>query len=184
MAIQGLTPYQPQPARQVEIRQDIPAYKIVEKRGFFDDSDHLWPKDSMIYWEGRPSSAFEPLNELAEQILRDYFVELERLANEVSKQKGMGHASLVNAYESRRRIAEMDRKAGRSVDRFEEARIMGGKKHEKKRAYAVQSGVPQDIPMMGHQARSTALRAQTGSDRDVMNNQTGDKSASSSKSFI
>lgn len=166
MAIQGLTPYAPAPARQVEVRQDIPAYKIIEKRGFFDDSDHLWPQGSMIYWEGRPSSAFEPLNAMAEEILREYFVELDQLADEVSKKKGTSHASLVNAYESRRRIAELDKKAGRSVNQDEEVRIMGGRKHEKKRAHAIHNGVG-PAPMMGHQTRTTALQKSARKDDEA-----------------
>lgn len=155
--VQGLSPHPPQAPRHVDINPDIPAYRIIDKRGFFDDSDHLWPKDSMIYWEGRPCSGFEALNELAEEKLRAYFVELDEKAKQVSEKNGKGHASLVNAYEARRRIQEMDRRAGRSVDQEEMTPIMGGKRREKKLAHSVYDPAASDVPLMGHRARGTAM---------------------------
>lgn len=134
-----------------QIDEEIPAYLISEKRGFFDDSHTLWPKGSMIYWEGTPSPAFEPLNELAEIKLREYFTMLDEKANEVAKQNGKGHASIVNAFEARRRLQEMDRRRGISVDQEEGKPIMGAKNNGQRNARSIHE--VRATPMMGHQGR-------------------------------
>lgn len=133
----GLSPYPPMQQQQIQVNENIPAYKVIEKRGFFDDNDHLWPKDSLIYWEGDPNPGFEPLNELAEEKLREYFMMLDQKADEVCKAKGTGHASLVNAYESRRRLQQMDRKFERSVDIEEDFPILQARNKEKRAAKSI-----------------------------------------------
>ncbi len=163
--MQGLSPSLPRQQTQVVISADIPAYRVIEKRGFFDDSDQLWEKDSMIYWEGEPNPGFEPLNELAEERLREYFTFLDKKADEVCAKNGKSHGSLVNAYEARRRLQEMDRKAGRSVNMDEATPIMGGKHRGERRAKSVYEA-DVNTPMMGHQARySVAAKQARGSDR-------------------
>lgn len=151
--MQGLSPNIPMPKAMPAINQEKPAYIVSEKRGFYDDRDQLWPKGSMIYWEGTPSPGFEPLNELAEEKLREYFTMLEAKAEEVSKLKGTGHASLVNAFESRRRLQDMDRKLDRSVDIEEMMPIMGVKRQESK-ASDINAVHNQGIPMMGYQRKA------------------------------
>ncbi len=142
----GLSPTPPRNQNQLNVDQDIPAYIVTEKRGFFDDNDHLWPKGSMIYWEGTPSAGFEPLNEMAEEMLRMHFTELDKKAQEVSKQKGTSYASQVSAFESRRRLAELDRKNGMSVDEDELLPIMQAKKGSKS-ARSISDA--RSTPMMG-----------------------------------
>lgn len=161
----GLSPNQPRQQQNVDINPDIPAYVIIEKRGFFDDNDHLWSKGEMIYWEGVPNPGFEPLNELAEEKLREYFTMLDQKADEVCKLKGTGHASLVNAYEAKRRIQELDKKWERSVDIEEDLPIMRAKHLGKKMARSINDtrGL---TPMMGHKGRYAVAEKQArGSDR-------------------
>lgn len=155
----GLSPNQPRQQYQPEINPDVPAYIVIEKRGFFDDNDHLWNKGEMIYWEGVPNPGLDPLNELAEERLREYFIMLDKKADEVSALKGTGHASMVNAYEARRRLQEMDRKFERSVDIDEELPIMRAKHEGKRKARSINDtrGL---TPMMGHKGRSSVTERQ------------------------
>lgn len=163
--MQGLSPLPPRPQNRVDIDPDVPAYQIIEKRGFFDDQDNLWPKGSMIYWEGTPSMAFDPLNELAHEKMREYLQHLDDLAVQVDKQKGSSHASIVEAYTARRRIQEMDRRSGRSIDHEAQMPIMGAKQYNQPRARSVEAGSPRPTPMMGHQGRySVAPQAAKGND--------------------
>lgn len=165
----GLSPSPPRQQNGVQINPDIPAYIVVEKRGFFDDSDRLWEKLSMIYWEGEPNPGFEPLNELGEEKLREYFTKLDGLAHAVSKKNGTAHASLVNAYESRRRLDEMDRKSGRSIDREDQMPIMGGRKYEKQKATSVHDAAASLTPIMGHQGRYSVAQKQAQEGRNAVN---------------
>lgn len=157
--IHGLSPNIPRPQQQVDINPDVPAYLVIEKRGFFDDNDHLWAKGEMIYWEGTPNPGFEPLNELAEDKLRDYFMMLDEKADEVCKLKGTGHASLVNAFEAKRRIQELDKRWERSVDIEEDLPIMRAKHHGKKLARSI-NDVQRTTPMMGHKGRYAVAEKQ------------------------
>lgn len=156
----GLSPLPPRQAGNIEVDQDIPAYLVTEKRGFFDDADHLWAKGEMIYWEGTPSPGFEPLNELAEERLREYFTMLDKKAEEVAAKNGTSHASMVNAYESRLRLQEMDRKFGNSVDQEETMPIMQAKK-EKRMARSVND--VRSTPMMRGQRYPTKRTKETAS---------------------
>ena len=151
--MQGLSPNLPMLQNNPTIDQDVPAYIVVEKRGFYDDSDKLWPKGSMIYWEGTPNPGFEPLNELAEEKLREYFIMLDKKANEVAEKRGTGHASLVNAFEARRRLQDMDRKLGRSVNIDEPLPIMGVKQGGAPLARGINDVAKSQIPLMGSYPR-------------------------------
>ncbi len=176
--MQRLSPSPPRAQSNNNIDPDVPAYVVIEKRGFFDDSDKLWEKGSMIYWEGTPNLGFEPLNEIAEEKMREYLVYLDEKAQDVSDTKGTSHASLVNAFEARRRIQEMDRTAGRSVDREEQVPILRAQRYEDRKARSISEGVGQSTPLMGHagkqsvaqkQARKEATRkavGKTGEDND------------------
>lgn len=155
-----LSPYPPRQAPQVYIDPDVPAYKVIEKRGFVDDQDHLWEKGSLIYWEGHPSMGLDPMNDLAEVAMREYLERLDGYANDVSEKNGTSHASIVNAFEARRRIADLDRKFGRSVDIEEQMPIMGAKKYEKRLARAVEAGPAPQTPIMGHAGRASVAPAQ------------------------
>lgn len=173
--MQGLSPTPPQPQQRVDIDPDVPAYRVIEKRGFFDDTDRLWEKGSMIYWEGEPNLGFEPLNEIAYEKMREWLVKIDAEAEKVSKQKGMGHAKMVNAYEAKRRIAELDRMMGRSVNVEEQTPILGGKRAGSL-ARSVHDASQKETPMMGHRARASAAKANaTRSDRQTLNNQASDK---------
>ena len=155
---QGLSPTPPRQQVQVYIDQDVAAYKIIEKRGFFDDQDTLWPQGSMIYWEEEPSLSFEPLNELAEITMREYLEKLDEEAKNVAKVSGKSHATLVNAFDARKRLQEMDRKMGRSVDIEEDVKIMGGRHYNKPKARSIHE--VNMTPMMGHSARSSVAAKQ------------------------
>ncbi len=154
----GLSPTPPRNQNQFNVDQDIPAYIVTEKRGFFDDNDHLWPKGSMIYWEGVPSSGFEPLNELAEERLRLHFMDLDEKADAVAKLKGTSYASQVSAYESRRRLAELDKKNGMSVDEAEMLPIMQAKKGSRS-ARSISDA--RSTPMMGYSKKSKKEEAKS-----------------------
>lgn len=126
--MQNLSPNQPRPPVHYDIRDDIPAYVVVEKRGFFDDTDRLWGKGSMIYWEGEPNLGLDPLNELAEEKMRAFLTDLDAKAQEMSKGTNRASMNLMNAFEARQRLLEMDRKSGRSVDQDEQMPILQAKK--------------------------------------------------------
>lgn len=126
--MQNLSPNQPRPPVHYDIRDDIPAYVVVEKRGFFDDTDRLWDKGSMIYWEGIPNLGLEPLNEMAEEKMREFLTDLDVKAQEMSKSTNRASMNLMNAFEARQRLLEMDRKSGRSVDQDEQTPIFQAKK--------------------------------------------------------
>src|SRR5262249_55882316 len=108
--VQGLSPLPPRPQQNVFIDPDVPWYLVIEKRGFVGDQDRLWERGSRLYWEGKPSMALDPINEIAEERMREHLETLDRLADEVSTKKGTSHSSLVNAYEARRRIQELDKR--------------------------------------------------------------------------
>lgn len=164
--MQGLSPVPPRQQQQAFIDPDMPAYMVIEKRGFFDDNDHLWQKGSMIYWEGTPNPGLDPLNEPAEERMREYLNMLDKKADEVCALKGTGHASLVNAYEARRRLQEMDNRFERSVDIEEELPIMRAKHSGKRKAKSIYD-VQQLTPMMGHKARQSVAEKQArGKDKE------------------
>lgn len=155
----GLSPIPPRPPQQLYIDPDVPAYMVVEKRGFVDDRDHLWLKGETIYWEGIPSMGLDPVNEMAEGRMREHLERLDAHASAVAKAKGSAHASLVNAFEARRRIQMLDkRENGRSADREASMPIMRAKK-ESSMARSVNAGPPQ-TPIMGHQGRYSVAPAQ------------------------
>lgn len=131
--MQGLSPVPPRPQTQVHIDSSRPAYIVIEKRGFFDDADKLWEKGSMIYWDGEPNPGLDPINDMAMDRMRSYLQVLDDKAMEVAKLKGAGHASMVNAFEARRRLAELDSNGTDAVDGFSEPSILGMKK---KRSHA------------------------------------------------
>jgi len=152
----GLSPSPPRQSMPIDIRLDIPAYEVVEPRGFYDERDRLWEMGSMIYWQGAPNPGFEPLNKLAEDTLRDYYTDLDNKANEVCTQKGHSHASLTNAFLARRKLQEMDKKMEGSVDEEEAKSILGAKHYGK--AMAVSVDQPNKVtPIMGHQGRQSAV---------------------------
>lgn len=158
--LQGLSPAPPRQQMDIYIDPDMPAYKVIEKRGFFDDNDHLWSQGSMIYWEDEPNMGFEPLNDLAEEMMRDYLTKLDGKAQEVAKAKGMGHASLVNAFDAKQRLLELDRRFERSVDQEEELPIMRAKHFGKKKARSIHDVRP-STPMMGHKGRQSVAEKQS-----------------------
>lgn len=144
--MQNLSPNQPRPPIHYDIRDDIPAYVVIEKRGFFDDTDRLWDKGSMIYWEGVPNMGLDPLNDLAEEKMREFLMDLDEKANEISKTNNRASMNLMNAFEARQRLLEMDRKSGRAVDQDEQMPILQAKKGESK-AKAIQE--MRFTPMLG-----------------------------------
>ncbi len=154
----GLSPVPPRQANNLQVDPDVPAYVVIEKRGFFDDNDHLWNKGEMIYWEGAPNPGLDPINELAEERMREYLTMLDKKADEVCEKKGTSHASMVNAYESRRRLQELDNKFDRSVDIEEEMPIMRAKHLGKKKARSIYD--MRSTPMMGHKARQSVAEKQ------------------------
>lgn len=160
--VQGLSPHPPRMQAQVYIDPEVPCYVVVEKRGFVDDQDRLWMQGERLYWEGKPSMALDPLNDLAEDKMREHLEFLDKLADQVNERKGTSHASLVNAYEARRRIKELD-KRHLSPDRQEMTPIMGARRSAKRMARSLEEG-PQMPPMMGHQARYSVAPQQASAE--------------------
>lgn len=146
--MQGLSPMPPAPQQPFVIEEDVACYKIVDKRGFFDDTDTLWGPGSLIYWEGEPSMGFEPMNELAELTMREYLQKLDKLAQEVDKLKGTQHVNLVGALEASQRLKEMDRKIGRSAEIEEEVAILGIKRRTSVGKIRAVTNQPRPVPMM------------------------------------
>ena len=144
----GLSPVPPRAPAQLNIDAARPAYRVVEKRGFFDENDQLWEKGSMIYWEGPLNPGLEPINELAEANMREYLEHLDSEAHKVAEKKGSSYASLVNAFDAKRILNKMD-KDNRRVDEEEMTPIMGGEKSRAKRAVAIGDPSPHEVPMMG-----------------------------------
>lgn len=160
MAQHGLSPVPPRPQAQTYIDPDVPAYKVIEKRGFVDDHDNLWPKGSMLYWEGPPSLALDPLNDIAEVAMMEHLEELDALAQNVAKVKGNGHASIVNAFEAKRRAQELERRRSREIDGEDQMPILRARKYEKSMARSVEAGPARPVPMMGHSGRSQVAKQQ------------------------
>lgn len=145
--MQGLSPVPPRPKASAHIDPDRAAYRVTEKRGFFDETDRLWEKGSMIYWEGEPSIGFEPLNDKAEDAMRTYLQKLDDYAKEVAEKKGTGYASQVNAFEATRRLRELD---DRSVVPEEKINILQGAKDKNARAAtSIEDGADLGVPLMG-----------------------------------
>lgn len=159
--MQGLSPLPPRQERDIYIDPEVPAYKVINKRGFFDDIDTLHPQDALIYWEGEPNMGFEPLNEPAIDKMRAYLEELDRKAQLIAKEKGSGHVNMVNAFEANQRLKDMDRKLGRSVDIEEDIAIMRAKRDPNNSKCRVinTNNVPRMVPMM--QAKKTLKKAET-----------------------
>lgn len=147
--MQGLSPVPPRQNSQVYINADRPAYRVIEKRGFFDDMDTLWEKGRMIYWDGEPNPGLEPLNEKAESAMREYLEALDAKAKQVAEKRGTGYASQVNAFDAKRRLDDMDRKSGRQIDQEEMTPIMGAKKDRKPKAEGIGAEGSELIPLMG-----------------------------------
>jgi len=153
--MQGLSPVPPAPKQQVNIDPDRPAYKVVEKRGFFDENDRLWPMDSMIYWDGTPNPGLEPINEPALKIMREYLMELDKMGEAVSKERGTGHAKLVNAFEARTKLRQLDAIERRMVGQEPELQVLGNKRKEGMSAQAIGAAsthIPM-VPPLGQQKR-------------------------------
>lgn len=145
--VYGLSPVPPRPKQQVYVDPEVPAYKVIEKRGFFDEMDQLWEKGSLIYWEGPLNPGLEPINDIAKAKFRAYLVDLDKKGQEVAEKRGAGHASLVNAYDAKRILQEMDRKErGIGVDKKE--RIMGGDKSQARKAVRIGDANVDVVPMM------------------------------------
>ena len=166
--MQRLSPTPPSPQAQIYIDEDTPCYRVIEKRGFVDDQDRLWEKGRMIYWEGPPSMGLEPMNDLAEVAMLEHLERLDKLADDVNKLKGTGHASLVNAYEARRRIRELkNRQHGIAADAEEQMPIMQAARLKSK-ARAVEShSAP---PMMRGNKKKTGMdRKDSNAGRALVN---------------
>lgn len=156
--MQGLSPVPPAPQQPIYIEEDVACYKIVDKRGFFDDTDTLWGPGSLIYWEAEPSMGFEPMNELAEITMREYLEKLDKIAQVVAKEKGMNHINLVGALEANQRLKEMDRKVGRSAEIEEEVSILGIKRKASKGKIKAVNNQPRQAPIM--QARKILKKSE------------------------
>lgn len=158
--MQGLSPVPPRQQSPVNIDPDVPCYLIIEKRGFVDDQDRLWPKGSRLYWEGEPCMAFDPLNDIAEVAMLEYLEKQDKLARDVADQKGSAHASLVNAFEARRRIKDLQkRQRGDSPDDEEEISILGVKRPRKGMAKSIEEGAPK-ASMLGQKKTSSRAKAE------------------------
>lgn len=165
-----LSPIPPRQPAQVYIDEDVPCYKIIEKRGFLDDQDHLWEQGRLIYWEGTPSMGLEPMNDIAEVAMREHLEKLDKLADEVNKLKGTGHTSLVNAYEARRRIRELDkRQNGLAADAEENLPIMRANKAKVSKARAVEPGPGPQVPMMRGKKQTGMGRKDSNVGRSAVN---------------
>lgn len=147
----GLSPLPPRQQTPLDVNPDIPAYRVIDKAGFFDDSDHLWIKDSLIYWEGKLSPGLEPINKLGEEKLREYFTYLDKKADEVCEKNGTSHVGITGAFEARRRLQEMDRKKSISVDMDEELPIMRAERNGKRKAHSIHD--TRMTPLMGKRGR-------------------------------
>lgn len=167
--VYGLSPNPPRPSFQPDIDPDVPCYRVVEKRGFLDDQDHLWEKDSLLYWEGKPSMALDPINELGQVAMLEYLEEKDKLAQDVAKEKGSAHASLVNAFEARRRIQEIKKRYnGRSADQDEQVPIMGGVK-DGARSRSVGAPLQKKPQVMGTKKVSGMARTDQNEGRAAVN---------------
>jgi hypothetical protein len=137
----GLSPKQPAMQGPIHIDPDRPAYVVIDKRGFFDDMDKLWNQGEMLYWEGPLSLGLDPINDLAIEKMRAYLQELDKKAEEVAVKKGYGHASMVGAFEARRRLGEMERNLAMPVNETGEVQILGVKKKTSKFSASVSEPV-------------------------------------------
>lgn len=70
------------------IRNDTPAYRILDVNGFFGPDDNLYAQDEVIYWEGEPNEEMEPLNELARGRLMAYLEKLDNLGRAAAEKAG------------------------------------------------------------------------------------------------
>lgn len=71
-----------------QYRTDLPCYRILDVNGFYGDDDHLYPMDSVIYFEGMPNEEMEPMNELARLKMVNYMDELDRKGREAAEKLG------------------------------------------------------------------------------------------------
>lgn len=171
--VQGLSPSPPRQQSQVFISPDVPCYTVIEKRGFVDDQDTMWERGSRIYWEGEPSLGLDPINEIAEERMMEYLKKQDQLAQDVAKLNGTAHATLVNAFEARRRIKELEKRmTGASPDVQEQMPIMGARRERKGQARSIEDAPPQ-VQFMGHRGRGevapTNARKRTGMNRQDPN---------------
>lgn len=143
--MQGLSPVPPRQKQPNHIDANRAAFKVTEKRGFFDENDTLWEKGSMIYWDGPLNLGFEPLNELAEDRMREYLTHLDKKGQEVAEQRGSGYASQVDAFEARRRLTEMDKM---NVNEEEKVNIMRGHNPNARKATSIDAENNAQVPMM------------------------------------
>ena len=87
MADLYLTPPSFRHKQEPTIREDRPAYRIIDERGFFCD-DNLWPNGSIVYYSEEPNEQMEPLNELAREAMMVYLTKLDGFAKEVALKDG------------------------------------------------------------------------------------------------
>ncbi len=69
------------------IPQDVPAYRVIGERGFFDGVQ-LHPDGAEITWEGEPNIDFEALNEMAARRMDAFREKLVKASEELSAQTG------------------------------------------------------------------------------------------------
>ena len=135
--MQGLSPVPPSPKQQVYIDDDRAAYKVVEKRGFFDENDTLWPQGAMIYWDGPLNMGLEPINQIAIDSMREYLTHLDAEGVKVAKERGTGHATLVNAFEARNRLQSLNKIENKLVGIEPEIQVLGKQKSNVRMAESI-----------------------------------------------
>lgn len=64
LAINGITTSPKQNYVRPRVKQDRPAYGVINN-GFFDDKDKFWNPGEALYFDGEPSLNMVPLNKMA-----------------------------------------------------------------------------------------------------------------------
>lgn len=87
LAINGITTSPKAPYVRPRVKQDKPAYGVINN-GFFDDKDKFWNPGEALYFDGEPSLNLIPLNKKAYDRIQGMLDMLDMFGEEKAKKDG------------------------------------------------------------------------------------------------
>lgn len=146
-----LSPVPPRRQDTIVIPSDRPVFRIAEG-AFFGPDDQLYPEGSIISWHDEPNQTMVPLNELAQEAMKEYLTKLDKAGAEVAAKIGRSYQSLADAYENSMVMAKEESKGLQLLNAPEQKPLMGAKKKGiAEKISKVEA--EQDIPLTGSNGR-------------------------------
>lgn len=110
------------------IPQDRPVYRVLNPSGFYGPDDSLYKEGEVIAFMGEPNLDFEPMNDMAKDRLKEYYLKLEKIGQADAAKRGTKYTGLpsledalaISREDVRRDVAVMNSKHKRDgIERIE-----------------------------------------------------------------